>query len=344
MSKRSDRASKLLTRAPAPAPPPETGAPAIDVRDLHRVYEGQTRREAKQPPRVALDGISLTVPRGEVHGILGPNGAGKTTLVKILSTALLPTSGTARVLGHDVVTEAAQVRAGIGVALGGERGFHVFLTARQTLRFWAAMLGIPRADVNDRCDAMLDRFALLDRADSPVHTYSRGMRQRLHLARALLPDPAVLFLDEPTVGVDPAARRDFRALVGELAAAGKSIIVTTHDTSEAEQICDRVTLIDHGRILATDSPAALSALFADFVQVDVDDAEDAALDAVRQLDGVRSVERGAGGGAHIRLAAQDVIRPVIETLLAHGAVHVRTVTAPLESVYLHLTERRTLDA
>ncbi|WP_460356219.1 ABC transporter ATP-binding protein [Actinoallomurus acanthiterrae] len=319
-------------------------APAIEVRDLRRVYSGQGRRESKKPPRVALDGISLSVRRGEVHGILGPNGAGKTTLVKILSTALLPTSGTARVLGHDVVADAARVRARIGVALGGERGFHVFLTAQQTLRFWAAMLGIPRADVKDRCDAVLARFALLDRADSPVRTFSRGMRQRLHLARALLPDPDVLFLDEPTDGVDPAARRDFRALVAELSAEGKTIVVTTHDTSEAEQICDRVTLMDRGRILVTDSPAALSSLIAEVLQVDVDDATDAALDAVSRLNGVAEVNRDAGGCAHIRLTGADTIRPVIETLLAHGAVRVRTVAVPLESVYLHLTERRMLDA
>ncbi|QKG18650.1 ABC transporter ATP-binding protein [Actinomadura verrucosospora] len=324
----------------APNPDPSTETPAIEVRDLRRVYAGQGRRESKKPPRVALDGISLSVPRGEVHGILGPNGAGKTTLVKILSTALLPTSGTARVLGHDVVAEAQRVRARIGVALGGERGFHAYLTARQTLRFWAAMLGIPRADRAARCDAMLARFALLERADSPVHTYSRGMRQRLHLARALLPDPGVLFLDEPTIGIDPGARRDFRALVAELAAEGKTIVVTTHDTSEAENICDRVTLIDRGSILISDSPSALSSVLGEFAQVDVDDAEEAALDAVRGLDGVAGVDRDTDGCAHVRLTATAAIRPVIETLLAHGAVRVRTASPPLESVYLRLTEQR----
>ncbi|NBH08570.1 ABC transporter ATP-binding protein [Amycolatopsis sp. SID8362] len=338
MQKATDPREELRLTAATPH------APAIAVRDLHRIYAVQGRRESKQPPRVALDGISLTIPHGEVHGVLGPNGAGKTTLVKILSTALLPSSGSARVLGFDVVTEAAQVRARIGVALGGERGFHVHLTARQTLRFWAAMLDIPKALREDRCDAVLARFDLLDRADSPVHTYSRGMRQRLHLARALLPDPGMLFLDEPTIGVDPAARRDFRTLVSTLAADGKTIVLTTHDTSEAEQICDRVTLMDRGRILVTDSPAALSALFDERTQVDVEDADAPALDAVGRLPGVASVNRDASGCAHVRLTSSAAIRPVIETLLAHGAVQVRTVRPPLESVYLSLTERQAPEA
>ena len=140
------------------------------------------------------------------------------------------------------------------------------------------------------------------------------------------------------------ARASFRALVSELAAEGKTIILTTHDTSEAEQICDRVTLMDRGRILVTDSPAALSSLFREFAQIDVDDADDTVLDAVKRLDGVVGIERDGHGCAHIRLTTTAAIRPVIEALLAHGAVQVRTTSPPLESVYLHLTEKRVADA
>jgi ABC-2 type transport system ATP-binding protein len=206
---------------------------------------------------VALADVSLTVERNEVHGLLGPNGAGKTTLVKILSTILLPTEGTARVMGLDVVADVGRVRPLIGIVLGGERGLYNRLTARQNLQYWCALYKMDPPDARKRTDALLERVGLSDRADDRVQTYSRGMRQRLHLARGLVNDPPVLFLDEPSTGMDPVAAREFRAIVGELRAEGRTVFLTTHDMAVADELCDRVAFVVDGRIAVIDAPRRL---------------------------------------------------------------------------------------
>src|SRR5579884_3441380 len=181
---------------------------AVEVDEVQRVYTPK-----KREPVVALDAVSLTIPVGEVHGLLGPNGAGKTTLVKILSTVLLPTSGRALVLGKDVVAETKAVRPLIGIVFGGERGLYTRLTARQNLEYWGALYRLPGGEIRRRAASLLERVGLADRADQRVEQFSRGMKQRLHLARGLIGDAKVLFLDEPTTGMDPLAAREFRALI-----------------------------------------------------------------------------------------------------------------------------------
>ena len=244
---------------------------AVDVQEIRREFTPR-----KREPVTALDGVSLTIPAGEVHGLLGPNGAGKTTLVKILSTVLLPTGGRAFVCGHDVVTETKAVRPLIGIVFGGERGLYTRLSARQNLEYWGALYRLSgSADPGALSAVLLDRVGLTDRADQRVEEYSRGMKQRLHLARGLMGDARVLFLDEPTTGMDPLAAREFRALIGELKGEGRTILLTTHDMVEAETVCDRVTLIDRGRILATETPRTLGSLISRFQRIDVEGASDA---------------------------------------------------------------------
>ena len=181
---------------------------AIETHELTRSYPSG----AGQPERRALDGVSLAVDTGEVRGLLGPNGAGKTTLVRLLSTVLLPSAGRASILGHDVVRETAQVRRQIGIVFGGDNGLYKNLSARDNLLFWAALYDVPARETRGRVDALLARVGLQTRTDQLVRTYSRGMKQRLHLARGLVANARVLFLDEPTIGMDPMAARDFRAL------------------------------------------------------------------------------------------------------------------------------------
>src|ERR687896_677179 len=195
---------------------------AVEVDEITRVFEPRRRRGNRV---VALDEVALAIPEGEIHGLLGPNGAGKTTLVKILSTVLLPTSGHARVLGHDVVAETKAVRPLIGIVFGGERGLYTRLTARQNLEYWGALYRLPSELVRRRTRELLERVGLSDRADQRVEQYSRGMKQRLHLARGLIADATVLFLDEPTTGMDPIAGREFRALVNELRGEGRTILL-----------------------------------------------------------------------------------------------------------------------
>ena len=200
----------------------------VETRDLRRVYRSQDNN----PDVVALDGVSIEITEGEIHGLLGPNGAGKTTLVKVLSTVLLPTNGTASILGHDVVRETSKVRPLIGIVLGGDRGLYWRLTGRQNLEYWAALYKVPRQAARRRSSDLLEQVGLTDRADYLVETYSRGMKQRLHLARGLVADAPVLFLDEPTAGMDPIASRGFQQLVKELRSEGRTILLATHDMAE----------------------------------------------------------------------------------------------------------------
>lgn len=312
-------------------------APAVEVEEIRRVFEPR-----KKPPVIALEQVSLSIPAGEIHGLLGPNGAGKTTLVKILSTVLLPTSGSARVHGHDVVDEPKAVRPLIGIVFGGERGLYTRLNARQNLEYWGALYRLSPAEVRERSTALLERVGLRDRGEERVETYSRGMKQRLHLARGLIGDAKVLFLDEPTTGMDPIAGREFRALIGELRAEGRTILLATHDLVEAETVCDRVTLIDRGQILATETPRTLGGLLSRFQRIDVENAPAGLLDQLERLDGVTSVERGDDGGARIEVSAEGVTLAVLSRLVEAGVTSVKTSLPSLEEVYVQLIGDRGL--
>jgi len=309
---------------------------------LRRVFKGRR----KSPDVTALDGVDLVIPAGEVHGLLGPNGAGKTTLCKILSTVLLPTSGHASVGGHDVVRETAAVRGIIGIVFGGERGLYTRLTARQNLEFWAAMYGLRGRTLRQRVDAMLGQIGLTERADDRVEGFSRGMKQRLHLARGLIGDPQVVLLDEPTTGMDPVAAREFRTLVGELRDDGRTVLLTTHDMAEAEAVCDRVTLIDNGRLLATERPAALSSWISTYSRVDARDVPaervPQLIGELRDIPGVTAVRAIQPSGIRVETDAVDAAPQVIRHLLDSGINSVATSTPDLEEVYLHIIGERGL--
>ena len=318
--------------------------PAVEVAGLTREFEIEARGRRRLRKRVlALDEVSLSVSHGEILGLLGPNGAGKTTLVKILSTVLLPTSGTARILGKDVVKETAAVRPTIGIVFGGERGLYTRLTARQNLMYWAALYKVDPSVAQTRTEELLQRVGLADRTDSPVETFSRGMRQRLHLARGLIGDPPVLFLDEPTTGMDPVASRDFRELVVELRSEGRAILLTTHNMAEAETVCDRVALIDRGRLLAIEGPRTLSGWIAEFERIDVEHAGPGVVDEVRAMDGVGAVVDLGAGTLRIELSEQGAAGPVLQHLVTAGVVNIRTSLPSLEEVYLRVFGERRME-
>jgi ABC-2 type transport system ATP-binding protein len=313
---------------------------AVEVDEITRVFEPRRRRGNRV---VALDGVSLTIPEGEIHGLLGPNGAGKTTLVKILSTVLLPTSGRARVLGHDVVEETKAVRPLIGIVFGGERGLYTRLTGRQNLEYWGALYKLSAAETRSRAEELIRRVGLEERANQRAEEYSHGMKQRLHLARGLMGDARVLFLDEPTTGLDPLASREFRRLIGELREEGRTILLTTHDMVEAETVCERVTLIDHGKVLATETPRTLSTLSSRFQRIDVEGAPAELLAELERLPGVSAVERRHDGEARIEVNEEGATGEVLRRLVGAGVTSVKTTLPSLEEVYVQLIGERGLE-
>jgi ABC-2 type transport system ATP-binding protein len=226
------------------------------------------RRQIKEV--VAVDDISFDVRPGELFGLLGPNGAGKTTTVKILTTLLVPTSGTATVLGHDVVKEADPIRARMGFIFGGDRGLYWRLSAVDNLRYFASLYHVEPAVARKRIPELLELVGLADRAKEKIGGYSRGMKQRLHIARALLHQPEVLFLDEPTIGLDPVGARELRQTVANLQAQNKTILLTTHYMFEADALCQRIAVINHGRIVALDTPTGLKRHVADLSVIELE--------------------------------------------------------------------------
>ncbi|MGB8946301.1 MAG: ATP-binding cassette domain-containing protein [Streptomyces sp.] len=290
----------------------------------------------------ALRGLDLAVPEGTVCGLLGPNGAGKTTAVRLLTTLLTPDAGRALVAGHDVVREAAAVRRLIGVT-GQYASVDGDLTGRENLRLFARLLRVPRA----RGDELLERFALADAADRPARTYSGGMRRRLDLAASLLVRPRVLFLDEPTTGLDPHSRNGIWEAVRELAAEGTTVLLTTQYLEEADQLADEIVLIDGGRAAHRGTPGALKAQIGSYVEVVLaPDAERQALHAAAvvldQLTGAEPVldEEKRTAGA-VALDADLTLPRVVRELDAAGVPVVdATLRAPtLDEVFLRLVSR-----
>jgi ABC-2 type transport system ATP-binding protein len=223
--------------------------PAIEARGLERTFPGGVR---------AVDGVDLEVAEREIYAFIGPNGAGKTTIVRMLTTLLRPTGGSATVAGFDVVSQAADVRRAIGVALQ-EAALDPLMTGRELIRLQATLHGLPRDDGRQKAEALLRRVGLTDAADRQVGTYSGGMRRRLDLASALVHEPRVLFLDEPTTGLDPVSRKAIWEEVGRLNAEGTTVFLTTQYLEEADRLADRVAIIDFGRIVATGTPGQLKA-------------------------------------------------------------------------------------
>ncbi len=234
-----------------PARPPLP--PAIAATGVRRVYD------TKPTPVVALAGVDLEVAPGEFFGLLGPNGAGKTTLIKILTTLLLPSAGSARIFGFDVATETTRIRRIMNMVAGGEQSGYGILTVREQLWMFSQFYGLGGKDGWARVDELIDAVGLREQRLQRVSTLSTGQRQKMNMARGLLNDPWILFLDEPTLGLDVAAARGIRDLVlaWKAAVPGRTVLLTTHYMAEADELCERIAIVDHGRILAIGTPAEL---------------------------------------------------------------------------------------
>src|SRR3954463_12507119 len=259
---------------------------AIELRRTYRTSTGVIRRKPLEVE--AVRGISFAVEQGELFGLLGPNGAGKTTTIKMLITLLLPTSGQARVLGRDVVTDAREVRRRIGYVFGGDRGLYERLSAHDNLRYFSELYGVSGKAQRARIDEVLELVGLKGREQERVEGYSRGMRQRLHIARGILHDPEVVFLDEPTIGVDPVGARDLRRMISDLVAGGKTVLLTTHYMFEVDALCDRIAVISRGEIVGGGAPAELrgGVQGGHVTEIEVFGADAPTVDRLRGIAGV----------------------------------------------------------
>ena len=316
---------------------------AIEVSHLRRTFKsniGVIKRTTKEI--VAVDDVSFEIREGELFGLLGPNGAGKTTTVKMLTTLLIPTSGVASVKGFDVVAQAEEVRRRIGFIFGGERGLYWRLSGVDNLRYFASLYSIDPDVTKKRIPYLLEMVGLNGRGDEKVQGYSRGMKQRLHVARTLLHDPAVLFLDEPTLGLDPVGAREFRQVILDLQSEKKTILLTTHYMFEADALCDRIAVINHGRIIALDTPSGLKTHVRDLnvVEVETFGAPESALEKLRALPFADSISVEEQGQKQILLIqtgrGAEAVPDVMSALdgLKVGRVIVREPT--LEDAYVRL--------
>ena len=332
--------------------------PAVSVRSLTRVFEPKVRRglrgllphfraEPAEPKRiVAVNNLNLDVAPGHCFGLLGPNGAGKTTTVKMLATLLEPTSGSATVAGFDVTRSARQVRRNIGVLFAGERGMYWRLSGRENLELFGTLSFMPRQSIQERIEAAAQRFGLQDRMDDLVETYSTGMKQRLNLARTTLHEPPVLLLDEPTAALDPVAAREARHLIRQIAESGTAILLTTHNLYEAEQICDRVGIIQSGSLVAQGRPADLIRQAGEVPRLDLLlRGELSAAEAVIGSDGLWWGEVNRDGQFAVAVRAPEGWRSsdaITTALVAQGIVveEARLREPDLEDAYIAITGSR----
>lgn len=309
--------------------------PIVVAEGLHKSF-GDTH---------ALRGLDLSVPRGTVCGLLGPNGAGKTTAVRVLATLSDPDAGHARIAGYDVVREAGKVRARIGLA-GQYAAVDEKLTGRANLRMFGRLSHLSRREAHRRADELLERFGLMDAADRQVTGYSGGMRRRLDLITSLILRPEVLFLDEPTTGLDPRSRGEIWDNVRELVADGTTVLLTTQYLDEADRLADDIAVVDHGQVIATGTPDELKATIGDRLDVVLEDpaALPAAMTVLRTLTGTDPTTTGpdrlsvALPGGRLRLA--DIVRELDHAEVAAADVSLRRPT--LDEVFLRLTDRKEL--
>ena len=328
----------------------------VEVRSLSKrfiVKEGPIFRKATKTV-TALDEVSFSVKKGEIFALLGPNGAGKTTTIKTICTLIQPTSGEVYVNSHSVTKEAQKARQDLGVMLTGDRTLYWKLTGRENLEYFAALYHMDRKQASERIQQLLKLLGLQERQDTLVENYSTGMRIRLSFSKAILHSPPVILLDEPTMSLDPQSARLIREIIRELRGQGHTILLTTHYMEEADQLSDRVAVIDQGKIIALAPPGELKESIAksEVIEVEAQNISQDTVDKLRNLTGVSevvsSIEEASSLKGVIKIHSshgKNVIPKVLEVLVNSGVEvsNVKIATPTLEDVFISLTGRALRD-
>jgi ABC-2 type transport system ATP-binding protein len=323
---------------------------AIRTENLSRTYRRKAKRkwfrkiEDGPAEFVALDGVSLEVRPGELFGLLGPNGAGKTTLIKILTTLLAPTTGKAWVDGLDVDTQARELRPRINMVSGGESSGYGIITVRENLWLFARIYGVPNALIRERTDKMLDVVGLADKANSRISHLSTGQRQKMNFCRGFITDPKILFLDEPTLGLDVTAARSIRKFIREWMKEDerRTLLLTTHYMAEADELCDRLAIVDRGKVLACDTPANLKRRVQEYPMFELSLAPSAnGIADVASLPGVHKATRTETPTTvelKVALEEEPAIGSVVQKVVTGGGkvLTLRKVEPTLEDVFIEL--------
>jgi ABC-2 type transport system ATP-binding protein len=332
---------------------------AVETRDLTRIFAGKRKRSKRKQaaaangadgsgPVTALDRVTMQIDEGELFGLLGPNGAGKTTLIKILATLLLPTSGHAFVAGHDVAKDVFPIRQRINMVSGGETSGYGLLTARENVWMFSQFYGVPSKVAKQRIDELMHVFGLWDKRDAKVRMLSTGQRQKMNMIRGFVTDPDILFLDEPTLGLDVNAARVIREYVTNWVKkrSGKTVLLTTHYMMEADELCDRIAIIDKGRILACDTPSNLKRMIHHDTtfRLEVDTMRDTA--SFTSISGVKNFSAKddlASGRTSLTFILEDEspVADILSSITTRGSkVHSLQKSEPtLEDVFISMVGR-----
>jgi ABC-2 type transport system ATP-binding protein len=355
MSEIAIEAHQLVKKFPARAGTgdKQPSSPAPLEGEGRKKKRWQFWKKEPQATFTAVNGVDLQIKRGEIFGLLGPNGAGKSTTIRMLCTLLEPTSGTATINGFDIVKQANEVRRSLGTVLAGERSIYWKLSGRENLEYFAALYHIPPAVAKKRVEEMIERMEIKDRANELVEKYSTGMRQRIAIAKALLARPPILLLDEPTLGLDPQAARNLRELIATLKAEGHTILLTTHYMEEADQLSDRIGIIDTGKVIALDTPEKLKAQIdqQEIIKLEVTGWQEYIGEKLRGISEVGSLVAHQQGEAdlwEVSLQSNNsraVLPKIVEHIGQNGTrlVNMNIVKPSLEDVFIQLTGKALRD-
>jgi ABC-2 type transport system ATP-binding protein len=321
---------------------------AIETENLSRIYKIRGGKKSEPKELIALQDVNLQIQQGELFGLLGPNGAGKTTLIKILTTLLAPSQGWAKVAGYDVVSDPDKVRPRINMVSGGEASGYGLLTVRENLWMFAQFYGISSKEANEKIAYLLGIVGLSDRKNSKSSDLSTGLRQKMNIVRGFLTDPDVLFLDEPTLGLDVGASREVRQFIRSWVVNNNSrtLLLTTHYMVEADELCDRVAIINKGRVLACDTPAALKqrlqreAIF----RLEISPLNGLSIDQLESIPGVQKITHQVQDGSVILemiLVQDDIIASIVNTLTKNDVriINLQKREPTLEDVFVDLVGR-----